>query len=203
MRTVTPPHLHDILKERLSINILKILYDQEFVYKTAHTITLDNLCGRLDVDTSSAEKSVALLIAANMITKEDSGDVKGAILSLRMKGKKFLQQFDVLRDIFLEKKEEQKFFHINYSLTALEKRLLVLCSKMQSESESPISLRSLALEAYPHQDPGKTIGTVSRYVTKLAGLNLVKRKKSVAGVFVEVTESGQKVIKNQLMETIS
>ncbi|MBI4738642.1 hypothetical protein HY772_03635 [Candidatus Woesearchaeota archaeon] len=197
---MTPIRMYDILKKRLAINILKALYDQEFVQKAAHTISLANLCARLGVQAKNLEKSLVLLVGANMITKEDSGDANGTILSLRNKGKRFVEQFDILRDIFFDKKEEQKFFKINYELTALEKRLLMLCYKMQSESATPIPLRSLALEAYPHQEPSKMTGTVSRYITKLASLNLVKKERQSDGFFIGVTESGEKVVKNQLME---
>ncbi|MBI5398765.1 hypothetical protein HZB03_04845 [Candidatus Woesearchaeota archaeon] len=197
---MTPIRMYDILKERSAINILKVLYDHEFVQKAAHTISLAILCALLGVRANDMEKPLALLVRANMITKEYSGDANRTILSLRNKGKRFVEQFDILRDIFVDKKEDQKFFQINYELTTFEKKLLALCYKMQLENATPVPLRSLALEAYPHQEPSKTTGTVSRYITKLAGLNLVKKEQQSDGLFVEVTESGEKVVKNQLIE---
>jgi DNA-binding MarR family transcriptional regulator len=195
--------LYELLRDRSSINALKVLYDQEFVFKTAHTMPLDVLASRIGLTPEGFASTAGNLIDSGLIAKEESPD-NGVILSLRAKGKKFVERFDMLRDVFADKieKEEQQYFKIDYDLSDSENRLVILCYKMQSELGGSVLLRTLAQEAYPHKEASKVLGAVSKQVSKLVGLNLLKREENDDGVLLEVTSSGERLVKNQLLEKV-
>ncbi|MBI5880596.1 hypothetical protein HZB90_00525, partial [archaeon] len=121
------------------------------------------------------------------------------ILSLTQKGKEFAEQFDKLRLVLDGKKQEQKAYEVKYGLTAMEQRILLMCAKIRSETRQMVPLQTLTQEVYPYQDIGKKSGSVSKYAKKLEELNLLKREKINNRTLLDVTESGERVIKEQFL----
>jgi DNA-binding MarR family transcriptional regulator len=190
--------LYTLLKDRASINILKILYDNEFGASKKHTMQYSDMKAKLMVGESG--QTLDNLEQAGLVSAEHS-DGGGMVLSLTKKGKDFVEQFDKLIEVMVGKKEEQKAYQVQYSLTPLEQRILIFCSKMKSESGVVVPLKSLAQEVYPYKDPTSKSGTVSKHAKKLEELNLLKRVRNNNRTFFDVTESGERVIKEQFMSS--
>ena len=189
-------HLYHLLKDRASINILKILYDNEYTEKKSHTMTHSEVKTKLavtEVADTLANLQEALLVASE---KNNGGE---NILSLTQKGKEFAEQFDKLRLVLDGKKQEQKAFDVKYGLTAMEQRILLMCAKMKSETRQMVPLQTLTQEVYPYQDVMKKSSSVSKYAKKLEELNLLKRVKMNNRMLLDVTESGERVIKEQFL----
>ena len=62
-------------------------------------------------------------------------------------------------------------------------------------------LKDLTQEVYPVNADSRQ-STVSRYVTKLENLNLMKKIKENNRVLVDVTDSGERVVKQQFIEAL-
>ncbi len=185
--------LHHLLKDRASINILKILYDNEFGESKKHTMHYSELCEKINV----ASESIYNLFSSGLINADDGQTDK--IFSITQKGKQFIEQLDKLRDIMDGKKETPRAYQVQYSLTQLEQRILLLCSKMKSETGKPVQLKILTQEVYPYVDPASKSSSVSKYAKRLEELNLIKRIKESNRTMFEVTESGERAIKEQFM----
>jgi predicted transcriptional regulator len=188
--------LYPLLRDRASINILKILYDNEYVEKKSHTLLHSEVIAKLAVaekDETLANLQDALLISAE---KNNSGE---EVLSLTKKGKEFVEQFDKLRQVMEGKKQESKAYDVKYGLTAMEQRILLMCAKIKSETKRMVPLQTLTQEVYPYQDVSKKSGSVSKYAKKLEELNLLKRVKMNNRTMLDVTESGERVIKEQFL----
>lgn len=191
--------LYDILSDRMTVNMLRVLYDQEYVHKTAHTMQfykLRALLGGLDLD------HVLKLEACGLLTAEKVED--SFVVSLNKNGKEFVEQLDKLRILVEDQKTvkaKKEYFKVEYDLTSIEQKALVLCHKMQSENGGGVLLDNLVHEIYPGSSLGRK-SVVSRYMNKLARLNLVSKVAKDKNVFFELTSSGAKVLKNQLMETL-
>jgi predicted transcriptional regulator len=187
--------LYTLLRDRASINILKILYDNEFGEAKKHTMQYSEMKGKLVVGENGS--TISNLEKAGLISAEQTGEL---VLSITKKGKEFVEQFDKLVEVMAGKKQEQKAYQVQYSLTPLEQRMLILCAKMKSESGGIVPLKTLTQEVYPYKDPGLKSGTVSKYAKKLEELNLLLRVKRNNRTFFDVTESGERVIKEQFLE---
>ena len=87
---------------------------------------------------------------------------------------------------------------ILYDLTDLERKILLILSKMEKEEDPPISLKSLAQELYPYADHVAKIAVLSRYLLKLEQLNLLESDKIGKEVFLTITDAGYRVIKEQI-----
>jgi len=188
--------LYHLLKDRASINILKILHDNEFVDKNAHTMRYDDILEKVSV----APNSMTLhnLSEAGLVTAEKS-EHNGLVISITQRGKDFVQQFDKLRAVLTEKKQEQKAYQVQYELTPVEQRILLICSKMKSESGAVVQLKSLTQEVYPYKEPDSKSGSVSKSAKRLEELNLILRIKDGSRTYFDVTDTGEKVIKEQFM----
>ena len=191
--------LYDILVDRIAVNMLKILYDQEYVSKTAHTMPFFRLNalldGRLTLDI------VLKIESAGLIAAEKVEEM--FIISLNQKGKEFIEQLDVLRRLVEAPAENKKAkaFKIEYDLAPVDQRLLVLCYKMQHEVGGSVSLEALASEMYPKNSAAKKC-VVSRYLNKLIKMNLLKKDVVSKEAMFSVSSSGERVIKDQLMEVL-
>ncbi|MFC1742070.1 hypothetical protein ACFL3V_06040 [Nanoarchaeota archaeon] len=187
--------LYTLLRDRASINILKILYDNEVV-GGKYSMKYSELKGKLGFSGRSTLENLELV---EMIAQETNGGGK-TVLSITAKGKEFVDHFDKLIAVFEGRKEEQKAFTVEYDLTQSEQRLLVLCSKVKSETGGVVELQALTHEVYPYKDPAKVSGVVAKNAKKLEELNLFVRHEKKNGVFFDITESGERVVKEQLLE---
>ncbi|MFQ5474749.1 MAG: hypothetical protein ACE5DM_02835 [Candidatus Nanoarchaeia archaeon] len=189
--------LYDILSDRVSVNMLKILYDQEYVAKTAHTMPFFRLRNILRKQLTLQQ--VLMVEAAGLITAEETDEM--LIVSLNIKGKEFIEQMDRLREIIDPQPKKKEFFKVEYDLSMIEKKILVMCSKLQDEQGGPVVLENLTMELYPHGAINRK-GVVTRYVNKLSGLNLLTKGQKGNSLSVELTSTGKKVIERQLMELV-
>ena len=188
--------LYLILKDRSSINILKILYDNE-VSSKKYTMLYSDMKPKLAV----SEGSLTLVNLENVgLLSAEKSDDGSLVLSITQKGKDFIDSFDKLILVMQDKKKEKKAYHVEYGLTPMEQRILVMCSKMKSETGKVVALRMLTQEVYPYKDPSSKTGSVSKYAKKLEELNLLERVKNRNRIFFDITESGERVIKKQLIE---
>ncbi|MBU0461698.1 MAG: hypothetical protein KJ574_03870, partial [Nanoarchaeota archaeon] len=139
--------LYDILTDRTAVNMLKILYDQEHVAKTAHTMPFFRLNALLDHKLSL--QTVLRMEAGGLLTAEKVEDM--FIISLNTKGKDFIEQLDKLKSIIesQEKTKKEQSLKIEYDLSETDQKILVLCLKMEKEQGCPVSLESIANELYP------------------------------------------------------
>ena len=188
--------LYTLLRDRASINILKILYDNEFGDAKKHTMLYSEMKGALAVDEGSS--TMDNLEKAGLVSSEktEGGEL---VLSITQKGKDFVENFDRLLEVMAEKKQEQKAYKVEYNLTPMEQRILILCARIKSESGAIVPLKILTQEVYPYKEPSSKTGSVSKYAKKLEELNLLERVKRNNRVFFDVTESGERVIKEQLV----
>jgi predicted transcriptional regulator len=189
--------LYPLLKDRASINILKILYDNEFGNEKKHTMHYSELKSKLLI--KDGVSTLPNLIDAGLISTDNGNS--GVVLSITQRGKEFVEQFDKLVFIVNGKKQEQKAYQVKYELTALEQRILLLCSKIKSETGKSVDLKTLTQEVYPYKEPESKKGTVSKYAKKLEELNLIKKVKSNNRTFFDITESGEKTIREQFIES--
>jgi len=189
--------LYHLLNERGCLNVLKELYDVEFVLKTSRTLKISELQKKIPefikIDQSSLILEKEGLIARE-VTDEDT------ILSITNKGKNFFEQFDKLKKTYEGEEVRKSTLRIEYDLTALERRILTICYKLQQEFGTIVPLRNLTQEVYPHRNPSNRIGAISKYVSKLVDLNLMEKVKTEQKSYAKVTESGERVIKEQFME---
>jgi len=188
--------LYPLLKDRASINILKILYDNE-VSENKYAMQYAELKSLLSVP--ERPETIENLKNAGLAASEENEQGE-LVLSITQKGKDFIELFDKLVAVMQGKKEEQKAYKVEYDLAVLEQRILVLCLKMKSEAGCLVGLRDLTQEVYPYKDAAKMSGTVSRYAKRLEELNLLIRIKQGKDSFFDVTESGERVVQEKLEE---
>jgi predicted transcriptional regulator len=192
---VYPMKLYTLLRDRASINVLKILCENEISDKN-YTMQYGALKKKLSVD--ERDNTLGNLEKAGLVASEknDSGEL---VLSITQKGKDFVAVFDKLVEVMAGKKEEPKAYQVKYDLTWLEERMLVICSKIKAESGALVGLQALTQEVYPYKDPTRTSGTISKYAKKLEELNLMTRVKKNNRTFFDVTESGERVVEEKLV----
>lgn len=192
--------LFEILSKRAGINILKMLYDNEILEKKSYTLKLSEIKQKLNLSKKPSE-TLLLLQQAKLIELETTSDSSDMVLSITKKGRNFMENFKALKASFEATGVEKPIadYKIEYALTDLEKRILVLCYKLQKEKGGVVLLNYLTQEVYPLNADSK-VGTVSRYVAKLEKLNLMQKIKQNNKLHVEVTNSGERVVKQQLME---
>ncbi|MFH1064687.1 MAG: hypothetical protein V1729_06395 [Candidatus Woesearchaeota archaeon] len=188
--------LYPLLKDRACINVLKILYDNELIDKR-YTMSYTQVEERISV--SGTHSTLENLESAGLVSSEYSEEGI-LVLSITKKGKEFIEQFDRLIDVMNGKKEDKKAYQVKYELTSAEQRVLIMCSKMRSESGTAVMLKALTQEVYPYTDPLSKTRAVSNSAKRLEELNLIKRIKNNNRIFFDVTETGEKVIKEQFMD---
>ncbi len=194
--------LRDILTDKNSINILKALFDKEVVLKEKLTADLDyikkkaTLFGNEDISLDILNKEGLILM----------DNIKGKVnLAITDKGKQFLLVFDQLVRLTHKKVEpkKQESFKIEFNLTKMEKKLLIIVYKMNKESGGKsIPLQVLAEEIYPGESIKNKSSTVSSYVGKLCSLQLLLKEKHGRETLINITERGEKTIKDQMVEEI-
>lgn len=190
--------LYDLLREKAAINILKKLYDREVVEKKSYTMKLSEIKAELGFK-SNFLYSIDLLHGNGLVTAEKTE--KDFVLSITDKGKRFIEAFDGLLEVFKAEKAGQvkRNIKVRYGLTELEKKILVMLFKIGKEiGYDNVTIKSVAAEIYPRGYEGK-VSTISRYIKRLQDLQLVKKTKRENKVFIRVTEKGLKTIKEQFL----
>jgi len=187
--------LYTLLKDRASINILKILYDNEFTEKKEHTMYYSEI-KKVVADSVS---TLPNLMEAGLISTDNGNN--GVVISITQKGKEFIEQFDRLVHVVNGAKHEQKAYQVKYDLTALEQRILLLCAKIKSETGKQVDLKTLTQEVYPYKEPESKRSAISKYAKKLEELNLLRKVKINNRTFFDVTDSGEKTIREQFIES--
>jgi DNA-binding MarR family transcriptional regulator len=181
--------MHSILSDRTSVNILKMMHDNEYVQKKSHTMTYSQLRDRLEI--AQCVKSLRNLSDSGMIAKQAVHEE--LVLSMTEKGRKFVEQFDKLVLVFNGVKEEQHAYNVHYELTEMENKILLNMFKMKSEVGAEIALEDVALEVYPHKEAAKSKSAVSKHLKKLEQLHLVTKNVKQNRAFLDMTQSGERV----------
>jgi len=196
--------LRDLLTDFAAINVLKFLYDMESQNSSIYSTKLSNIKQKFNnfanIDNSINILSKFELINLDML-KEDQ------IISISAKGKHFIDIFDKLNEITdnrkkVENKKTNKSFQIKYDLKPIEKKIMVVIFKLSKElGDKPVLLQDLTQELYP-SNGDKNISTVKRYSSKLAKLNLVEKIEIKTRMFIKLTPTGERTIKEQLVASL-
>ncbi len=184
-----PPHV--LLSNRIAINILKLLYEQELSEKKTYSTKLSQL-QRILVLVEPPFEAVELLRKAELITTETITGIQqispeqtvapyqDTILSITTKGKEFIESLDHLIEVYtgeMPRKNRKRFF-ISLELSRDEKRmLLALCKLIREGGVKQPTLKLLTQALFPSQPVAKKIGFVERLVIKLEHLNMLHQKK--------------------------
>lgn len=189
--------LYTLLKDRASINILKILHDNEL--SSRYTMRYAEMKELLPFPETPF--TLSNLEKAGLITV-DNQDSKPptTILAITKRGSSFISQFDRLKESLNGKNSQGKAFEIKYDITELEQRILVIAAKMVSELGRPVTLTALTQEVYPYSEPASKRNTISKYVRRLIQLNLLEKVSRGNKNFITTTQPGERVIKDQFME---
>jgi len=196
--------LRDLLTDFAAINILKFLYDMELKNTSIYSTKLSNIQQKFNYF-KNIDNSINILKNFELINldllKEDQ------IISISAKGKDFMDIFDKLAQITNKKNEPQnkkmnKSFQIKYHLTPKEKKIMVVIFKLSKElGDKPVSFYDLTREIHP-TNTENYIQNVLRYTSKLAKLNLVDKIKEKTQIMVKLTPTGERTIKEQLVESL-
>lgn len=196
--------LRDLLADRAAINLLKFLFDMESGERRVYSIETSNIKQRFP-SFKDIDNSIGILKSLELINEDYSE--KGQIVSISAKGKQFIDIFDKLVQITdknygLKAREKAKSFKIEYNLTPKEKRIMVVVFKLSRElGNKPVSLQDLTQEIYPTNSASKKSG-VARHVSKLNELNLIEKQKINNKNFLKLTPTGERTIKEQLIEAL-
>lgn len=188
--------LYKILKDRAAVNMLKILHDKE-VSEKKYAISRDELRKLSDVAENGA--TFENLEESGLISSESDGN-GSMVMSITQKGKEFVAQFDKLRAVLVGEQKKHRAYQIKYDLTPLEQKILVMCSRVKSETGRIVPSLTLAQEVYPYDEAKSRVGVVSRYAKTLEELNLLIRIRDGDGSFFDVTRSGERAVKEQFLE---
>jgi len=183
--------LYDILKNRASVNILKQLSEKEL--KKSYSSSISDF----RYDKKQLDEAIAILSTEGLIYKE------GSLISISEKGKRFIEIFDKLVELFkAEKTRPEKNIEVTYDLTDFEKKVLFTLFKIHHETGRDVSLSNLTEELFPYEKSEKKKIRVSKELTKLEQLNLAKKIKRERNVFAQITDSGIKVVKRQIITEV-
>ncbi|MBW2967877.1 hypothetical protein KY362_05315 [Candidatus Woesearchaeota archaeon] len=188
--------LYPLLKDRASINILKILYDNEVVDKT-YCMSEWDLDERLPMRMN--RRTLALLRQSGLVSAEQTQD-NGTVLSITQKGKDFVTQFDKLIEIMRDEKAEVKAYKVEYDLTEEEQKMLTICFQLHNRGEKYIERHTLAAEMYPMMDITGKIDEIMETAARLQKLNLLDDYTDVDGHYFLITEVGERVVKEQMSD---
>jgi len=187
--------LYNIITNRTAVNTLKALYTYEVIDKKGHSMSLDSV--EQTIKTAITEKSLSILNKHDLI-RRDRGDL-GVILSISQKGKEFIEIFDLLIELF-QAKEKRQNARIEYHLTEMEKKILVMIKRISNEiGKDNVTLKNLTRELFPIEAYESKSSTISRQIKKLEEIKLVERAKKGREAIVCLTERGEKTIKDQFL----
>lgn len=179
--------MHTLLKDRASINILKILYTNE-TKNNSFTMTYSEMKHTLVLPETPF--TLPNLKQAGLITIENGGET---VLAITKKGKSFIDQFDKLIDAFNGKKKTPRAFKVKYDLDDIEEKIL---DKIEDIEKATIKTITKALFPRAKLETKKRI--VTKHIKRLEELNLLKKIQQGREKIIELTESGARVIEEQL-----
>ncbi len=185
--------LYTLLKDRASINILKILSETETVEKK-YSISYDEVLDRLAV--SERDDTLLNLQAGGLVSAEQSEN-NGMVLSITQKGKDFVSHFDKLIEVMNGKKQEARAYQVKYDLAEMEKKILLISKNVFAETGELVELNSLAAEIYPMQDITGKVDEVSENARRLEEMNLLERLEAEDATYFDVTDTGSRVVREQ------
>jgi hypothetical protein len=192
--------LRDLLKDATSINILKYLSSKEAKEGFAFSTRISFLTKEFHFSsTESITKSILNLNQASLINLDDSE--KDNIISISSKGKQFIDIFDKLISLF-ENKEKQSSYKIRYELTKDESRILVILYKLTKELfDRPVSLENLSREVSPLDSKSKEPQLI-KVLSSLDSLNLIEFINLKQEDYLKLTPTGERVVKEQYLESL-
>ena len=188
--------LHTILQDRTCINILKVMHINEYIEKKSHTMTYTQL--RQVLGMANGIASLRNLACSGLIAKEAIHEE--LVLSMTAKGRKFIEHFDQLVDVYTGAHQDVPAFKIQYELTETEKRIILCCYTIKTEHGGEIPLSELAKQVYSLKKPEKSKGTLSKNIKRLEELNLIKKEVRGKQAFLDTTPSGERVAKEQILQ---
>ncbi|MBW3022900.1 hypothetical protein KY308_02260 [Candidatus Woesearchaeota archaeon] len=189
--------LYDVLKNRASVNILKILYDNELANKNSYSLKKSHIQAVIKDDLALDSALITLGYEGLILKEEVEGEL---FISITEKGKQFIAIFDQLILLLSSKAEEaRQQVEIKYELTDAEKKLLLTLYKLQKETGKEISLSDLSRELYPYEDSEKKKSKVSSLLSRLQEMNLVEKIKKERKTYSSITESGEKVAQRHIL----
>jgi predicted transcriptional regulator len=195
--------LRALLTDYAAINILKFLYDKESENNSVYSIKFKELIKRF-LQFKDINKSIAILKDFNLINEDFSKEDR--IIVISAKGKHFIDTFDKLVQLTdlengLENKKSQKSFQIKYDLNQKEKKIMILVYKLSKETgNNKVLFDDLIRELYPKNNANTE--EVEKEITQLEELNLIETTSIKKKVFVELTPTGERTIKEQLVESL-
>ncbi|MBW2982089.1 hypothetical protein KY343_04370 [Candidatus Woesearchaeota archaeon] len=195
--------LRDLLTDYASINILKFLYDRESENNSIYSIKFKEIIKKFP-QFKNIEKSLFILKKLNLIDEDLSKEDK--IIVISGKGKHFIDIFDKLVQLTsikndLENKKLQKSFQIKYDLNQKEKKIMVLVYKLSKETgNNKVLFDDLIRELYPKNNVNTS--EIEKNINQLEDLNLVEKTQVKNKSFIELTPTGERTIKEQLVESL-
>ncbi|HII71803.1 TPA: hypothetical protein HA265_03545 [Candidatus Woesearchaeota archaeon] len=184
--------LYTLLKDRASINILKILYDNESSNKS---YTMDYSELRRCLSTPESPLTINNLEHAGLVTVEANGS-SSKVLAITKKGKMFIDRFDRLKLVLDGKKTEEKAYKIKYDLTEDEQAVLSKVDEL-TKGGHPITLTVLEKNLFPRNRAGPKRGVMTRHMNRLVQLNLLEKIKKSNKFYYDITKSGERVVQEQ------
>ncbi len=166
--------LYQLLTDAQAIRILKLLYDEEFVKKENYALNLSEIASRPGFN-GNLMLSIGSLDVAGLIQVDSLKEDK--VLSITPKGRKFIEIFDQLRAVLLQKKQEkkkEKRIQVKYELSSSEKKLIDVLKRVGKDGD-PVEISELTIAMYPEKGHKKKRTSVLRFVSRLEKLNLVEK----------------------------
>jgi len=195
--------LRDLLKDYAAINILKFLYDKESEKESVYSIKSKEII-KIFPKFKNIDKSIDILKYFNLINEDFIKEDR--IIVISAKGKHFIDIFDKLVQITnfakpFETKKLHKSFQIKYDLDQKEKKIMILVYKLSKETgNNKILFEDLVREMYPKNNAN--IEEIEKEISQLEDLNLIEKSQIKSKRFLELTPTGERTIKEQLVESL-
>jgi DNA-binding MarR family transcriptional regulator len=195
--------LRALLTDYAAINILKFLYDRESENNSVYSIKFKEIIKRFP-QFKDINKSIVILKNFDLINEDFSEEDK--IIVISAKGKHFIDIFDKLAQLIniekdLENKKSTKSFQIKYDLNQKEKKIMILIYKLSKETgNNKVLFDDLTRELYPKNNVNTS--EVEKNINQLEELNLVEKTQVKNKTFLELTPTGERTIKEQLVESL-
>jgi len=188
--------LFEVLKDRIGVNMLKILYDNEYVMKTSHTMQLYRLNAALSNTVTLS--NILRMESIGLVTAEKIEDT--FILSITSKGKKFIEQLTELKQLIEAKPKStttRKYFTVEYEISEIGKKILLNCQKIQEKGQKA-TLKKLTNKLFP-KEKTKKVSYVSKQLKEVEELKLIEKNEKNKTIEIVLTDSGKRVVKNQII----
>ena len=209
------PPLSSILQNRVAVNMLKLLYEQEVADKKAYAAKLSQLQSLL-VLVDEPREAVELLQSGELVTtdviagveQEAGGEARHyeeLLISITTKGKEFIETLDQLLEVYTGNGPSRRKSNmvVSFDLTRQEKRLLLAGYKLGEKRKTKhVTLKALVTNVFSAKEYKKKVGGVRRTLQKLEQLNLVHVSKEGKKESVLVTPKGFKAVQHEFEKGI-